>query len=119
MHYNIYSYRFAQEILQHENYARALAEITQAVNEAPIFIYPNKSKKNARLDIVQQVMNTYFDRRFAVDMGWDYHPLATNIPESNLRADFRKAFGSLSIQTEVQFGNMSRWYPNVSNGAKD
>jgi hypothetical protein len=59
------------------------------------------------------VLNTYFDRRLAVEKGWDYHPLATNIEGSNLKADFRKRFGDLGIQIEVQFGNMARWYSDI------
>lgn len=113
MRSQIYSYRFAEEILQHEHYEAALSEIMQSIHESPIFIYPGKSARNSRLDIVQQVMNTYFDRRFAVDMRWEYHPLATTIPDSNLRADFRKTFGTVPIQVEVQFGNMSRWYSDI------
>ena len=58
-------------------------------------------------------MNTYFDRRFAVDCGWEYHPLATGIAESGLAADFRKNFGKITIQAEVQFGNMARWYSDI------
>ena len=109
-----HSYRYAQEILQHQNYSEAWDEIMEVVRTAPLFIYPGKSKNNGRLDVVQQVMNTYFDRRFAVDLGWDYHPLATGIENSGLAADFRKSFrNNLKIQVEVQLGNMSRWYSDV------
>jgi hypothetical protein len=58
-------------------------------------------------------MNTYFDRRFAVDCGWKYHPLATEITDSWLSADFRKSFGNITIQCEIQFGNMARWYSDI------
>ena len=108
-----FSYRYAREILEHSRYRLAFDEIENIVNGAPLFLYPNKSSKNRRLDIVQQVLNTYFDRRFAVDHQWIYHPLATQIAESNLRADFRKTFDNLTIQAEVQFGNMSRWYSDI------
>jgi len=109
-----YSYRFAQEILQHPNHGGAWAEIEAVLRNAPLFVYPNKSKSNARLDVVQQLMNTYFERRLAIDLDWAYHPLATRIANSGLRADFQKTFGNrLSIQAEVQFGNMSRWYSDI------
>jgi hypothetical protein len=113
MRADIFSYRYAKEILQHPDHGDAWSEIEGFLAEAPIFIYPNKSKKNPRLDIVQQVMNTYFDRRLGVDLGWDYHPLATRIADSGLTADFRKDFGGLIVQAEVQFGNMARWYSDV------
>jgi hypothetical protein len=112
MRLHIFSYRYAQEILQHQNNLAAWNEIEVILRNAPIFIYPGKSK-NPRLLIVQQLMNTYFDRRFAVDCKWQYHPLATGIAESGLAADFRKNFGNITIQAEIQFGNMARWYSDI------
>jgi len=109
----VYSYRYAREILEHPRYAAAWQEISDVLGNAPLFIFPGKSTKNKRLQIVQQVMNTYFDRRFALDLGWEYHPLATKIEASGLAADYRKRFEDLSIQAEVQFGNMSRWYSDI------
>jgi hypothetical protein len=109
----VFSYRFAKEIIEHRNWRLAWNEILGVIDRAPLFLYSGKSAKNRDLDTVQQVTNAYFDRRFGIDLGWDYHPLATNIPESNLRADFRKRFGQLGIQVEVQFGNMARWYTDI------
>lgn len=113
MKYTLYSYRYAQEILEHANNREALDEIIAAVADAPLFTYAGKSEKNPRLDVVQQVMNTWYDRVLAVDFGWEHHPLATSIPDSGLAADFRKAFSNIIVQAEVQFGNMSRWYSDV------
>jgi len=113
MHVEFYSYRYAREILEHETYRDAWNEITRVLKEAPLFVYEGKSRRNSTLDIVQQVMNTYYDRRLAVDLGWEYQPLATRIRNSGLRADFRKEFTGLTIQVEVQFGNMSRWYSDI------
>ncbi|MGO8799030.1 MAG: BglII/BstYI family type II restriction endonuclease [Roseiarcus sp.] len=112
MRLHVYSYRYAQEILQHPNNVVAWNEIEEILAGAPIFIYPGKSK-NRRLQIVQQLMNTYFDRKFAVDCRWEYHPLATVIAESGLAADFRKKFENITIQAEIQFGNMARWYSDI------
>lgn len=109
----LYSYRFAEEIIQHKRHRAAWAEIELAVKSVPLFVYPNKSEKNKSLDVVQQLLNTYFDRKMVLELGWDYHPLATKIPNSNLRADYRKAFGDLTIQAEFQFGNMGRWYSDI------
>jgi len=113
MKLNIFSYRYALEILQHPSHAPAWEEIETILSGAPLFIYPGKSGNNPNLLVVQQLLNTYFDRRFAVDCGWDHHPLATGIPSSNLAADFRKTFSGLSIQAEIQFGNMARWYSDI------
>lgn len=113
MRLELYNYRFAQEILESSRHDPAWQELTEVFSKIPVFIFPGKSKKNERLDIVQQVMNTYLDRRLAVDLGWDYHPTATRIPDSGLAADFRKTYGDLVVQMEVQFGNMSRWYSDI------
>jgi hypothetical protein len=113
MDFNIHSYRFAKEIIEHPNYAAAINEISQIIRDCPLYIWPNKSANNVRLDVVQQLMNAYFDVKFSCLNGWDYHPDATQIPNSNLKADFKKTFNNLTIQSEVQFGNMSRWYSDV------
>ncbi|MES2442087.1 MAG: BglII/BstYI family type II restriction endonuclease [Pseudomonadota bacterium] len=113
MRLKLHSYRFSQEILQHPNHQGAWDEVRSICEAAPLFIWPEKSKTNKKLDVVQQLMNVYFDRRFAIDGGWEHHPLATKIVESGLRADFRKSFGNLTVQVEVQFGNMARWYSDI------
>lgn len=112
MKYELYNYRFAQEILQHKKHVKCWKEIIEAIEEAPVFIFAGKSK-NLRLDVVQQLQNAYFDRKLAVEFGWEFHPTATKIPNSNLKADFRKEFNGLHVQAEVQFGNMSRWYSDI------
>lgn len=112
MKLHVHSYRFAEEILQHERFQDAWLELVDVFENAPLFIYPNKSK-NKKLYVVQQVMNTYFDRMLSVEYGWEYHPLATKIADSNLQADFRKTFDNLTIQVEVQLGNMGRWYSDI------
>lgn len=113
MEYNIFSYRFAQEILEHEKYSDLLTEILSVIKDCPLYIYPNKSSKNVKLDVVQQILNAYFDVKFHKNNDWEYHPLATDIPESGLKADFRKKYNNLKIHVEVQFGNMSRWYSDI------
>jgi hypothetical protein len=108
-----HSYRFAQEILNDSQYTDAWVEIQRTLAECPLYIWPNKSKNNNKLDVVQQLLNVYFERRLHLDLQWSFHPDATAIPGSKLKADFRKSFGDLVIQAEVQFGNMSRWYSDV------
>ena len=112
MKLHIFSYRYAREILEHPSNSDAWNEISSILSDAPIFTFPGKSR-NPNLLIVQQLMNTYFDRRFAIDSGWQYHPRATGIERSALAADFRKKFSHITIQTEVQFGNMARWYSDI------
>jgi hypothetical protein len=113
MRLEIYSYRFAAEILQHPKHKPIWDEIIGVCENAPLFTWPGKSKKNKNLEVVQQLMNAYFDRRLCIDSDWDHHPLATRIEESGLRSDFRKQFEDVAVQVEVQFGNMARWYSDV------
>lgn len=113
MKFEVFSYRYAREILEHPDHRPAWDEIIDVVTRAPIFTYPGKSQNNPKLDVVQQCMNTWFDRALSVEKGWAYHPLATAIANSKLAADFRKAFPNMVIQAEVQFGNMSRWYSDI------
>ncbi|MEM9051382.1 MAG: BglII/BstYI family type II restriction endonuclease [Bacteroidota bacterium] len=113
MDFEIYSYRFSKEIIEHPNYTDALNEITQIIEDCPLYRWPGKSSRNAKLDVVQQLLNAYFDVKFSCLNYWLFHPDATLIPNSGLKADFQKTFTDLTIQAEVQFGNMSRWYSDV------
>lgn len=113
MRYVRHSYRYAREILDSGPYRAAWSEIESAILGCPLYLWPGKSSRNKRLDVVQQLLNVYFERRLSIDMQWEFHPRATAIAGSQLKADFRKSFGDLVIQAEVQFGNMSRWYSDI------
>lgn len=92
MYIKTYSYRFAEEILQHERHREAYEELMEICRECPIPVYEGKSKNQKKLDVVQQLMNTYFFEAFKM-RGWEEEPLAT--PDTNedaLRSDFRKSF---------------------------
>lgn len=114
-----FSYRFAEEILQHPNYKAAYDEIIKVCEECPLPLYKNKSPKQKGKEIIQQLMNSFFFKRFE-SLGWKTEPLAT--PEENedeLRADFRKTFIDektgeilLTVQIEVEFGNVASSYRN-------
>lgn len=113
-----YSYRFAEEILQHHHYSVVYDELIMVCQDCPLPVFKGKSKVQRSKDVVQQVMNTYFRLRF-VDLGWEEEPLAT--PEANvdaLRADFRKTFYNsegeelVTVQIEVEFGNVASSYRN-------
>jgi len=113
MNMRIFSYRYAEEIIQYERHGDAWNEIWEIINNTPVFIYPNKSVKNTKLDVMQQIMNTCFDYILVNNHSWEFHPLATRIENSQLKADYRKSFEGLTIQAEVQFGNMARWYSDI------
>ena len=114
-----FSYRFAEEILQHPRYIDIYNELIETCKHCPLAVYEGKSSRQPDKDVVQQVMNTYFRLRFA-SLGWETEPLAT--PEDNedaLRADFRKTFfnpetgeKTATVQIEVEFGNVASSYRN-------
>ena len=87
-----FSYRFAEEILQHERYKEAYDEIIEICEKCPVPVYKGKSENQSKLDVVQQIMNTYFWEAFLVK-GWEDEPFATpNSNDDELRSDFRKTF---------------------------
>lgn len=119
MHIKIFSYRFAEEILQHPRYLPIYEEIIEICRGCPLPVYEGKSVAQRNKDIVQQIMNTYFRLRF-VSLGWEPESLAT--PDDNedaLRSDFRKTFIDeetgevvITMQIEVEFGNVASSYRN-------
>ena len=118
MQIKTFSYRFAEEILQHQRYKFAYDELIQVCRDCPIPIYPDKSVKQKNKDVIQQLMNSYFLKQFE-NLGWETEPLATpDNYEDALRSDFRKTFFDeknnklITIQIEVEFGNVASSYRN-------
>ncbi len=68
-----YSYRFAEEILQHENHREAYEELIEICKNCPVPVYKGKSKNQKKLDVVQQIMNTYFLETFKMKAGKKSH----------------------------------------------
>lgn len=52
MDFEIYSYRFAKEIIEHPKFTEAIEEITQIIRECPLYLWPNKSRNNSRKSVV-------------------------------------------------------------------
>ncbi len=114
-----FSYRFAEEILNHPKYHVVYDELIRVCEECPLPVYPGKSAKQPNKDVVQQLMNSFFFKRFE-SLGWETEPAAT--PGENadeLRSDFRKTFideetGEVLVtaQIEVEFGNVASSYRN-------
>ena len=112
-----YSYRYAEEILQHPSNIEIYNELMDILKNCPLPVYEEKSKNQKSKDVVQQLMNTYFYEVF-VNKNWESEPLASpeNMDDS-LRSDFRKTFKrkngkNITIQIEVEFGNIASSYRN-------
>lgn len=116
-----FSYRYSQEVLEHSCCKEALEEIVEICSKCPLPVYKNKSKSQPKLDVVQQIINTYFKIAFE-NSKWESEPLVT--PHSNddsLRGDFRKSFKkkiskdnreNITLQVEVEMGNIASSYRN-------
>lgn len=134
MRLELYSYRYADAVLEHPDFRRAKKELFQilAGAEPPLSDPTNPDGKSggvkrrrreplsgssgARyffLPVDQKRLNAQLDEKFKA-AGWAYHPnvvdpTRTGGPSTGLKADFKKG----RLQVEVQFGNMARWYTDV------
>lgn len=123
MNIKTFSYRFAEEILQHPHYIEAYNEIIEICRNCPLPTYPNKSASQPRLDVVQQIINSYFKIAFSNQNGWIHEPQVSpaNFVDT-LRADFKKDFEftnqatgevqEITVQIEVEMGNIASSYRN-------
>ncbi|MGE8021525.1 BglII/BstYI family type II restriction endonuclease [Peribacillus frigoritolerans] len=119
MEIKTYSYRFAEEILQHHHFIDAYNELLMVCRDCPVPLYKGKSQNQQKLEVIQQIMNTYFFLRFK-SLGWETEPFATpDTSVDSLRSDFRKSYVNsetgeivLTIQIEVEFGNVASSYRN-------
>jgi hypothetical protein len=116
-----FSYRYAQEILEHPCCKESLEELLEICSKCPLPVYKNKSKSQPKLDVVQQIINSYFKIVFEKN-GWESEPLVTpDEYEDSLRGDFRKTFEKkvskddkteFALQIEVEMGNIASSYRN-------
>ncbi|MFS0593097.1 BglII/BstYI family type II restriction endonuclease [Cytobacillus horneckiae] len=119
MRIETFSYRFAEEILQHPKFITAYNELMMVCKDCPVPVYKGKSTSQQNLEVIQQIMNTYFLLRFK-NLGWDTEPLVSpDLYEDALRSDFRKTYVDsttgeivLKVQIEVEFGNVASSYRN-------
>lgn len=110
MRYKTFSYRFAEELLNNPQYSIAKTEIKYIVEHAPLIKreVPKRRKSGKEFITDQNALNKYFKKEFLA-RGWEVNPLITDNGVTNIKADFKKN----TIQIEVQFGNMARWYADV------
>ncbi len=121
MNIETFSYRYSQEILEHKCCKEALDEIIEICSKCPLPVYKGKSKSQPKLDVVQQIINTYFSLAFK-NKRWECEPYVT--PDEfadSLRGDYRKSFvkqgsddnnESFTLQIEVEMGNSASSYRN-------
>jgi len=121
MNIKTFSYRYSQEILEHACCKESLEEILDICSKCPLPVYKNKSRSQPKLDVVQQIINSYFKIAFE-HMNWESEPLVTPSEyDDALRGDFRKVFKKkvsrddkeeISLQIEVEMGNIASSYRN-------
>jgi Restriction endonuclease BglII len=111
---SIFSYRFADEILEAPQFRNAKKELIDILRRTPVI--PLETAKPPRREgyrgqpftTDQTAMNRWFDGEFKLK-SWEYHPDITGDGVTRLKADFRKG----GMLVEIQFGNMARWYTDV------
>lgn len=116
---NIVSINKGYEILNKKENTFILNEIIRVIDNTPLPIFKNKSKKQPHIDVVQQILNTYIKRELEI-LKWESEVDATpkNFKD-DLKSDFRKTFinknnKSLTIQIEVEFGNAASFYRDIT-----
>ncbi len=108
-----YSYRHAVAILENE-YSTERQEILNSIAavswhpKAQPTIRTRQGRQVANLTIDQIATNAAFEEQFR-QRSWLIRPRIVSQSESQLAADFKKG----SIQVEIQFGNMARWYTDI------
>ncbi len=127
MKVEIYSHNYAYELLQNPVYSPVYEEIVKVCKKCPLPLYEGKSSKQKRLDVVQQIINTYFDLSLE-EMGWkSQSPVTTDEDEDKMKADFYKKYPDyginenadvisgrqLKIMVEVEMGNAASYYRDL------
>lgn len=119
MNTKIVSINNGYEILKTKENIDILNEIMRVINNVPLPVFKDKSKKQPQIDVVQQILNTYIKRRLE-NLGWESEVDATPKKfKDGLKSDFRKIFTNknnktLAIQMEVEFGNAASFYRDVT-----
>lgn len=132
LHY--FDYRYAEAVLEHPTFKTSKQEIVDILENAPVpLLNPTESAPKGRrvkrrsrkpkkgqpgtryffLPVDQKALNSYLDGEFK-DREWFCQPPIVHRnraggPETGLKGDYRRG----SLQVEVQFGNMARWYTDV------
>lgn len=112
MNLKFYSHKFAEHILTHKDFIEVFNEICWICKNTPIPVYKNKSKNQKRLDVVQQIMDTYLNKQFKT-LGWDVNK-SIPIKDDYVKFDYLKEIYKdelrCSLQIEVEFGNVASIY---------
>ncbi|WP_102262599.1 BglII/BstYI family type II restriction endonuclease [Mesobacillus jeotgali] len=114
MDITIYSHNFAQEILSYERFKDVYDELLFVCRNSPLPIYKNKSAAQKKLDVVQQIIDSYLNLQLKT-LGWEVDYTYT-LNESTVRVDFLKTIHvgikKYHIHLEVEFGNVASSYRN-------
>lgn len=111
-------YRYAEAVLDHPDFSGPKRELLDILTrtQVPVLATPKRRRRNNRVrffPVDQRALNRALDVAFASHQ-WDLQPLIVSPghaqgPATGLKADYKKG----SLQVEVQFGNMARWYTDV------
>ncbi|WP_226037481.1 BglII/BstYI family type II restriction endonuclease [Aquibacillus saliphilus] len=115
MNVKIYSHNFAESILSQEPFKGTYDELLSICKNTPLPIYKNKSNAQKKLDVIQQLMDSYLNLQLKVK-GWtsDGHFKINNT--EYITIDYKKSVSDrkseYNLHLEVEFGNVASSYRN-------
>ncbi|WP_078410116.1 BglII/BstYI family type II restriction endonuclease [Priestia abyssalis] len=114
MNLKFYSHKFAEQILNHNDFIETFNEICWVCKNTPIPVFKNKSKMQKRLDVVQQIMDSYLTLQFKT-LGWNVNKPISSDGDSikfDYLKEIHKSEHTYRLQIEVEFGNVASTYRN-------
>ncbi|MGE7608071.1 BglII/BstYI family type II restriction endonuclease [Peribacillus frigoritolerans] len=115
MKLKIHSHNFAKNILSQEPFKQTYDELMNICKQAPIPIYKNKSANQKKLDVIQQIIDSYLNLRLKFD-GWNHDEHFPVNDKEYLTIDYKKIVSTeeqdYNIHLEVEFGNVASTYRN-------
>ncbi|MBU8919099.1 hypothetical protein BGM25_23925 [Bacillus sp. FJAT-29953] len=127
MKLKIFGHNSAESMLSQEPFTESYKELLCTCENIPLPVYKNKSNAQGKLDVIQQIMDSYLNIQLKTQ-GWD-SSFPFKINDEYIKLDYIKEFNfndkSQRIHLEVEFGNVASSYRNyfklqlVNNMNKD
>mgnify|MGYP005997267275 CR=1 FL=1 len=115
MKLQIYSNNFAENILSQEPFSETYRELLWICENTPLPIYKNKSNAQKKLDVIQQIMDTYLNMQLKFN-DWKIDDKFEVGNEEFITIDYQKNISSrvkdFKLHLEVEFGNVASSYRN-------
>jgi hypothetical protein len=115
MNLQIYSSNFAENILSQEPFKDTYNDLIWICENIPLPVYKNKSTFQKKLDVIQQLMDTYINKQLRYT-NWDCDIKYEIGKDEYLSIDYLKTINTTTkdyhLHLEVEFGNVASAYRN-------